>query len=85
MNKRVKKKRALQSQVNFLIAENSLLANALRSQNERLTELEKRLSYNVEMTNDRLVSLKLDTNTLRIELIDAVSEFRKSKRKSWFG
>ena len=48
MNKRQKKKRALQSQVNFLIAENALLLEAQengvrerRLLEQRLTELEK--------------------------------------------
>lgn len=60
MNKRQKKKRALQSQVNFLIAENALLLEAQKNGvrerrllDQRLTELEKIVSANALASNER--------------------------------
>ena len=91
MNKRQKKKRALQSQVNFLIAENALLIEAQkngvrerRMLEQRLTELEKIVSANALASNERFDSVAFAMAELRVDLDNAILDF-KPKKKSWFG
>ena len=67
MNKRQKKKRALQSQVNFLIAENALLIEAQKNGvrerrvlEKRLTELEKIVSDNALASNERFDQVEVE-------------------------
>ena len=91
MNKRQKKKRALQSQVNFLIAENALLIEAQKNGvrerkllGQRLTELEKTVSVNALASNERFGAVESANGKLRVDLDRAILEF-KHKKKSWFG
>ncbi|HHD5016676.1 TPA: hypothetical protein ACNYMB_001788, partial [Streptococcus pyogenes] len=85
MNKRIKKKRKLETAVVMLVAENAMQAKALRNQNKQIAELRAIIQQNVQAINREFVTAKntiLD-NQLAIKLIgDDVGHIKQNyKRK----
>ncbi|AEQ24611.1 hypothetical protein SPYALAB49_001013 [Streptococcus pyogenes Alab49] len=61
MNKRIKKKRKLETAVVMLVAENAMQAEALRNQNRQIAELRAIIQQNAQATNEEFASVKAAT------------------------
>ena len=89
MNKRIKKKWAriatLENQVTHLVMDNSALKQAILGQQGILEEMQRINSRNVEATNKRFNTLEAENKSMRVDLDDAIIEFRKNKKKGLFG
>lgn len=89
MNKRIKKKwsrvEILENKVAQLMASNALLTDAVSRQNSLIEELENINERNVQATNARFDVLETDNKSMRVDLDEAIVEFRKNKKKGLFG
>ncbi|HER3286027.1 TPA: hypothetical protein VJ614_000492 [Streptococcus pyogenes] len=85
MNKRIKKKRKLETAVVMLVAENAMQAEALRNQNKQIMELKSIVQQNVTATNNELAAVKsaaLDNQSVIKAIGDTVDYIKKNyKRK----
>ncbi|HFG8854881.1 TPA: hypothetical protein ACGIZ4_001296 [Streptococcus pyogenes] len=61
MNKRIKKKRKLETAVVMLVAENALQAEAIKSQNKEIMKLKSIVQRNAVATNEELATVKSAT------------------------
>ncbi|HEQ5819044.1 TPA: hypothetical protein VHF85_000596 [Streptococcus pyogenes] len=61
MNKRIKKKRKLETAVVLLIAENARQAEAIKNQNKQIMELKSIVQRNALATNEELATVKAAT------------------------
>lgn len=61
MNKRIKKKRKLETAIMLLIAENALQAEAIKNQNKEIMELKSIVQRNALATNEELATVKAAT------------------------
>ncbi|ACI61752.1 TPA: hypothetical protein ACJQAD_000461 [Streptococcus pyogenes] len=86
MNKRIKKKRKLETAVVMLVAENAMQAKALRNQNKQIAELRAIIQQNVQAINREFVTAKntiLD-NQLAIKSIgDDVNHIKQNYKRKW--
>ncbi|HER2164264.1 TPA: hypothetical protein VKV85_000736, partial [Streptococcus pyogenes MGAS15025] len=57
MNKRIKKKRKLETAIMLLIAENALQAEAIKNQNKEIMELKSIVQRNALATNEELATV----------------------------
>ncbi|HEM4099705.1 hypothetical protein ACYKOU_02565 [Streptococcus suis] len=89
MNKRIKKKwsrvEILENEVAQLMASNALLTDAMSRQNSLIEELKNISERNVQATNARFDVLETDNKSMRVDLDEAIVEFRKNKKKGLFG
>lgn len=89
MNKRIKKKwsrvERLENKVAQLMASNALLTDAMSRQNSLIEELKNINERNVQATNARFNVLETDNKSMRVNLDEAIVEFRKNKKKGLFG
>lgn len=89
MNKRIKKKwsrvEILENKVAQLMASNALLTDAMSRQNSLIEELKNISERNVQATNARFDVLETDNKSMRVDLDEAIVEFRKNKKKGLFG
>ncbi|HEL1820004.1 hypothetical protein NQZ98_02775 [Streptococcus suis] len=89
MNKRIKKKwsrvEILENKVAQLMASNALLTDAMSRQNSLIEELKNINERNVQATNARFNVLETDNKSMRVNLDEAIVEFRKNKKKGLFG
>lgn len=89
MNKRIKKKwsriEQLENKVAQLMASNALLTDAVSRQNSLIEELKNINERNVQATNARFDVLETDNKSMRVDLDEAIVEFRKNKKKGLFG
>ncbi|HEM5490724.1 TPA: hypothetical protein U1617_001279 [Streptococcus suis] len=89
MKKRIKKKwfrvEILENKVAQLMASNALLTDAMSRQNSLIEELKNINERNVQATNARFNVLETDNKSMRVNLDEAIVEFRKNKKKSLFG
>lgn len=89
MNKRIKKKwsrvEILENKVAQLMSSNALLTDAMCRQNSLIEELKNINERNVQATNARFDVLKADNKSMRVDLDEAIVEFRKNKKKGLFG
>lgn len=85
MNKRIKKKRKLETVVVMLVAENALQAEALINQNKEIMELKSIVERNALATNEELATVKaatLDNQSVIKAIGDTVDYIKKNyKRK----
>ncbi|HGO0693193.1 TPA: hypothetical protein ACKZYO_001715, partial [Streptococcus pyogenes] len=58
MNKRIKKKRKLETVVVMLVAENAMQAEAIKNQNKEIMELKSIVQRNALATNEEFASVK---------------------------
>ncbi|HES5201437.1 TPA: hypothetical protein VOT42_001929, partial [Streptococcus pyogenes] len=61
MNKRIKKKRKLETAVVMLVAENAMQAEAIKNQNKQIMELKSIVQRNALATNEELAAVKAAT------------------------
>lgn len=61
MNKRIKKKRKLETAIVMIVAENAMQAEALRNQNKEIMELKSIVQRNALATNEELATVKAAT------------------------
>ncbi|MCD3547335.1 hypothetical protein KP765_10320 [Streptococcus equi subsp. equi] len=61
MNKRIKKKRKLETAVVMLVAENAMQAEAIKNQNKEIMELKSIVQRNALATNEEFASVKAAT------------------------
>ncbi|CAM3214368.1 hypothetical protein [Streptococcus pluranimalium] len=89
MNKRIKKKwsrvEKLENKVAQLTASNILLTEAVSRQNSLIEELKNINERNVQATNARFDVLEAENKSVRVDLDEAIIEFRKNKKKGLFG
>lgn len=89
MNKRIKKKwsrvERLESVVAQSMASNALLTDVVSRQNSLIEELKNINERNVQATNARFDVLEADNRSMRVDLDEAIVEFRKNKKKGLFG
>ncbi|MGT2829030.1 hypothetical protein AB6M97_10300 [Streptococcus hillyeri] len=89
MNKRIKKKwsrvERLESVVAQLMASNALLTEAVSRQNNLIEELKDIGERDVQATNARFDDLEAENKSMRVDLDEAIVEFRKNKKKGLFG
>ncbi|WDS50811.1 hypothetical protein BV0002_028 [Streptococcus phage BV-0002] len=85
MNKRIKKKRKLETAVVMLVSENAMQAEAIKNQNKQIMELKSIVQRNALATNEDLATVKAATlnNQSVIKAIgDTVDYIKKNyKRK----
>lgn len=85
MNKRIKKKRDLIEQVRLANSAIDFLLN----QNNQLWHLVEKMesinSQNVSAINARFDVLEAENKSVRVDLDEAIFEFRKNKKKGLFG
>ncbi|HEL1184130.1 TPA: hypothetical protein TVL29_000844 [Streptococcus equi subsp. zooepidemicus] len=58
MNKRIKKKRKLETAVVMLVAENAMQAEAIKNQNRQIAELRAIVQQNAQATTNELAAVK---------------------------
>ncbi|MGT2558348.1 hypothetical protein ACUHZQ_02065, partial [Streptococcus pyogenes] len=61
MNKRIKKKRKLETAVVMLVAESAMQAEAIKNQNKQIMELKSIVQRNALATNEELATVKAAT------------------------
>ncbi|ESU89835.1 hypothetical protein HMPREF1240_0437 [Streptococcus pyogenes GA03455] len=86
MNKRIKKKRKLETAVVMLVAENAMQAEALRNQNRQIAELRAIIQQNAQATNEEFASVKAATldNQSAIKAIgDTVYYIKQNYKRKW--
>lgn len=86
MNKRIKKKRKLETAVVMLIAENAMQAEAIKNQNRQIAELRAIVQQNAQATNEEFASVKSATlgNQAAIKSIgDEVGYIKKNYKRKW--
>ncbi|ABL61059.1 hypothetical protein [Streptococcus equi] len=85
MNKRIKKKRKLETAVVMLVAENAMQAEAIKNQNKQIMELKSIVQRNALATNEELATVKaatLDNQSVIKAIGDTVDYIKKNyKRK----
>ncbi|HER0776890.1 hypothetical protein ACKGNN_03895 [Streptococcus pyogenes] len=86
MNKRIKKKRKLETAVVMLVAENAMQAKALRNQNKQIAELRAIIQQNVQAINREFVTAKntiLDNQSVIKAIGDTVDYIKKNYKRKW--
>ncbi|XHX28096.1 hypothetical protein ABVB04_08205 [Streptococcus dysgalactiae subsp. equisimilis] len=85
MNKRIKKKRKLETAVMMLVAENAMQAEAIKSQDRQIAVLTGIVQHNAMATNEELATVKsatLDNQSAIKSIGDDVDYIKKNyKRK----
>ncbi|WP_332058649.1 hypothetical protein [Streptococcus canis] len=86
MNKRIKKKRRLETAVVMLIAENSMQAEAIKNQNKEIMELKSIVQRNALATNEELATVKaatLDNQSVIKSIGDEVGYIKQNYKRKW--
>ncbi len=86
MNKRIKKKRKLETAVAMLVAENAMQAEAIKNQNRQIAELRAIIQQNAQATNEEFASVKAATldNQSAIKAIgDDVDYIKQNYKRKW--
>ncbi|HEQ3720017.1 hypothetical protein [Streptococcus pyogenes] len=86
MNKRIKKKRKLETAIMLLIAENALQAEAIKNQNKEIMELKSIVQRNALATNEELATVKaatLDNQSAIADIAIDVNYIKKNYKRKW--
>lgn len=86
MNKRIKKKRKLETAVVMLVAENAMQAEALRNQNRQIAELRSIIQQNAQATNNELAAVKgvgFDNQAAITNVAIEVNYIKKNYKRKW--
>lgn len=86
MNKRIKKKRKLETAIVMIVAENAMQAEALRNQNKEIMELKSIVQRNALATNEELATVKaatLDNQSAIKSIGDDVDYIKKNYKRKW--
>lgn len=79
MNKRIKKKRKLETAIVMLIGENAMQAEAIKNQNDRISHLES----TVAGLSARLSVITLDNQVAIKSIGDEVDYIKRNYKKKW--
>lgn len=86
MNKRIKKKRKLETAVVMLVVENAMQAEAIKNQNRQIAELRSIIQQNAQATNEEFASVKavtLDNQSVIKAIGDTVDYIKKNYKRKW--
>ncbi|AAZ52054.1 TPA: hypothetical protein VPC71_000800 [Streptococcus pyogenes] len=86
MNKRIKKKRKLETVVVMLVAENAMQAEAIKNQNKEIMELKSIVQRNALATNEEFASVKaatLDNQAAITNIAIDVNYIKKNYKRKW--
>ncbi|HEP6299775.1 TPA: hypothetical protein VC721_001604 [Streptococcus pyogenes ABC020060303] len=86
MNKRIKKKRKLETVVVMLVAENAMQAEAIKNQNKEIMELKSIVQRNALATNEEFASVKaatLDNQAAVTNIAIDVNYIKKNYKRKW--
>lgn len=86
MNKRIKKKRKLETAVVMLVAENAMQAKAIKNQNRQIAELKSIVQQNALATNQEFVAIKdtvLDNQATIKAVGDEIDYIKKNYKRKW--
>lgn len=86
MNKRIKKKRKLETAVVMLIAENDMQAEAIKNQNRQIAELRAIIQQNVQATNSELAAVKgvcLDNQAAITNIAVDINYVKQNYKRKW--
>lgn len=86
MNKRIKKKRKLETAIVMIVAENAMQAEALRNQNKEIMELKSIVQRNALATNEEFASVKaatLDNQSAIADIAIDVNYIKKNYKRKW--
>ncbi|HGO0703267.1 TPA: hypothetical protein ACKZYY_001594 [Streptococcus pyogenes] len=86
MNKRIKKKRKLETAIVMIVAENAMQAEALRNQNKEIMELKSIVQQNALATNEELATVKaatLDNQSAIKSIGDDVDYIKQNYKRKW--
>ncbi|WP_326623658.1 hypothetical protein VKP39_04900 [Streptococcus pyogenes] len=86
MNKRIKKKRKLETAIVLLIAENAMQAEAIKNQNRQIAELRAIIQQNAQATNEEFASVKgvcLDNQAAITNIAVDVNYIKKNYKQKW--
>ncbi|HEP1404242.1 TPA: hypothetical protein VB432_001420 [Streptococcus pyogenes] len=86
MNKRIKKKRKLETAIVLLIAENAMQAEAIKNQNRQIAELRAIIQQNVQATNNELAAVKgvcFDNQAAITNIAIDVNYIKKNYKRKW--
>ncbi len=86
MNKRIKKKRKLETAVVMLVAENATQVEAIKNQNKQIMELKSIVQRNALATNEELAAVKaatLDNQSVIKAIGDTVDYIKKNYKRKW--
>ncbi|HEQ5261078.1 TPA: hypothetical protein VKO07_000410 [Streptococcus pyogenes NGAS450] len=86
MNKRIKKKRKLETAIVMIVAENAMQAEALRNQNKEIMELKSIVQRNALATNEELATVKaatLDNQSAIKSIGDDVDYIKQNYKWKW--
>ncbi|HEP1684574.1 TPA: hypothetical protein ACQNPB_001218 [Streptococcus pyogenes] len=86
MNKRIKKKRKLETAVVMLVAENAMQVEAIKNQNRQIAELRAIIQQNTQAINREFVTAKntiLDNQSVIKAIGDTVDYIKKNYKRKW--
>lgn len=86
MNKRIKKKRKLETAVVMLVAENAMQAKAIKNQNRQIAELKSIVQQNAQATNEEFASVKgvcFDNQAAIVDIAVDVNYIKKNYKRKW--
>ncbi|BBE40573.1 MULTISPECIES: hypothetical protein [Streptococcus] len=86
MNKRIKKKRKLETAIVLLIAENAMQAEAIKNQNRQIAELRSIIQQNAQATNNEIDTVKsatLDNQAAIKKIGDEVGYIKQNYKRKW--
>lgn len=86
MNKRIKKKRKLETAIVMLVAENATQAEAIKNQNRQIAELRAIVQQNAQATNNELAAFKgvcLDNQAAITNIAVDVNYIKKNYKRKW--
>ncbi|WP_375709046.1 hypothetical protein PJ261_05025 [Streptococcus dysgalactiae] len=86
MNKRIKKKRKLETAIVMLVAENDMQAEAIKNQNRQIAELRAIVQQNAQATNNELAAVKgvcFDNQSAIVDIAIDVNYVKKNYKRKW--
>ncbi|HEP5389486.1 TPA: hypothetical protein VCZ98_001486 [Streptococcus pyogenes] len=86
MNKRIKKKRKLETAVVILVAENAMQAEAIKNQNRQIAELRAIVQQNAQATNREFAAVRsatLDNQAAIKSIGDEISRIKQNYKRKW--
>ncbi|CRR00107.1 TPA: hypothetical protein TUR75_000659 [Streptococcus equi subsp. zooepidemicus] len=86
MNKRIKKKRKLETAVVMLVAENAMQAEAIKNQNRQIAELRAIVQQNAQATTNELAAVKgvgFDNQSAIADIAIDVNYIKKNYKRKW--
>ncbi|WHM78521.1 hypothetical protein OPT59_07675 [Streptococcus dysgalactiae subsp. equisimilis] len=84
MNKRIKKKRKLETAIVMLIAENAMQAEAIKNQNRQIAELRSIIQQNAQAINREFEAVKSATLDNQAAIKSIGDEVAVIKNKKWW-